>query len=403
MMKAAQIITLTIFWGMSVLIFDAPAQAQENPDMNALVKGNTAFALDLYGKLKAEKGNLFFSPYSISTALAMTYAGARGNTEKEMASALRFTLTQERLHPAYASLEKALNTVREKGEIQLNIANALWPHKDYNFLPEFLKLTEKNYGVLIHSLDYADSEAARKEINKWVEKETEDKISDLIQPGILSSLTRLVLVNAIYFKGNWMRQFDKNLTEDAPFWISAEKSVKTPMMTQKQRFMYGETDDLQILSLPYVVDLSMTLILPKKRDGLSETENALTTETLEQWTENLGMREVIVFIPKFRLSSGFSLNEMLKSMGMTDAFGEKADFSGMDDGKLLFISDVIHKAYVDVGEEGTEAAAATAVVMRTRSAFRPEPPTFRADHPFIFLIRDNNTGSILFLGRIEKP
>jgi len=265
-MKIAQII-VTIFWGMSLLISDAPAQAQENPDMNALIKGNTAFALDLYGKLKKEKGNLFFSPYSITTALAMTYAGARGNTEEEMARTLYFTLTQERLHPAFASLEEGLNAVREKGDIQLNVANALWPQKGYEFLPKFLELTKKNYGVLITHLDYVHAyEAARKTINDWVEKKTEHKISDLIQPGVLDPLTRLVLVNAIYFKGNWMNQFDKKLTKDEPFWLSAEKSVKTPMMTQKgKKFLYAETDDLQILSLPYVgFDLSMTLLLPKK-------------------------------------------------------------------------------------------------------------------------------------------
>ncbi|MFQ5799481.1 MAG: serpin family protein [Bacteroidota bacterium] len=377
-------------------------------ELEAVVKGNAVFALALYGELKEAEGNLFFSPYSISTALAMTYAGARGNTERQMARTLHFTLGQERLHPAFCSLEAGLNAVQEKGHIQLSAANALWPQKGYAFLEEFLVLTEKYYGVLITPVDYREAtEAARRKINVWVEEKTENKIKDLIPPGILDDLTRLVLVNAIYFKGNWASQFQKTLTKEAPFWVTPTKKIKVPMMTQQQKFRYAESDSLQILELPYVGnDLSMVVLLPRKVDGLAELEDALTVESLEKWTRGLNEREVQVLLPRFKMDSQFGLNKTLASMGMIDAFDQdKADFSGMDGRKQwLYISAVIHKAFVDVNEEGTEAAAATAVVMGARGLGVPKPPLiFRADHPFVFLIRDNHTGSILFLGRVVNP
>ena len=405
-MKITQIVLISFALILVMLVYmsGTTAEARQNPDINTVVKGNNAFALDIYNKLKHTEGNLFFSPYSISTALAMTYAGARNNTAEQMAQTLNFTLAPDRLHPAFASIQKQLNAVKKKGNIQLSIANTLWPQKGYPFLQDYLALTEKYYGVSITPLDYKNApEASRKEINTWVEKKTENKITELIQKGILDELTRLVLVNAIYFKGNWMQQFRKSRTADAPFWLSPGKSVQVPMMRQNKKFRYKETDNLQILELPYIGnDLSMTVLLPKKINGLPELENNLTAENVNKWTNgliNMGLR---IFLPKFKMTSQFKLKDTLKSMGMVDAFNDtKADFSGMDGKKQwLYIGAVIHKAFIDVNEEGSEAAAATAVVMKTRSAVRSEPPVFRADHPFVFLIRDNVSGSILFLGRV---
>jgi len=390
--------------GMSALTVTMLVEANGGSPTEALMNGNTAFALDLYGELREEEGNLFFSPYSISTALAMTYAGARGNTEKQMAQVLHFTLPQDQLHPAFASMEAALKAIQEKGEIELRVANALWPQKDYVFLKEFLELTKKYYGSAITPLDYKTAhEAARRTINAWVEEKTNDKIKDLIQEGVLDALTRLVLTNAIYFKGNWATQFDKNRTEDAPFHLLSGKSVETPLMHQKQTCGYAEFEGLQVLELPYVGDaLSMVVLLPKEVDGLAELEHRLTVENLEKWTNQLRKQEVSIFLPKFSMTSQFQLGKTLASMGMPDAFNMSADFSGMDGTKNLFISAVIHKAFVAVDEEGTEAAAATGVVISLKAAPRPAP-VFRADHPFVFIIRDNVSGSILFFGRVVDP
>ncbi len=384
-------------------MFKPNVKANTQSNVETVVRGNTAFALDLYQQLRSTEGNLFFSPYSISTALAMTYAGARGNTETQMAQTLHFTLDQSALHPALAALEARLRKVQEKGDILLSVANALWPHVDYPFLEAFLTLTKEFYGVSITPVDYKDTEAARQQINTWVEEKTQDKIKDLIPPGVLDDLTRLVLVNAIYFKGNWASQFAKDRTQTAPFSVTPSKKVEAPLMTQQHPFKYGETDRLQILELPYVGnDLAMILLLPKEVDGLAELEMTLTAPNLEQWTSRLEETKVCVFLPRFKISQGFSLGDALAAMGMVDAFGGEANFSGMDGNeKGLYIGAVLHKAFVEVNEEGTEAAAATAVIV-SRALPLP-PPTFRADHPFIFLIRENSTGSILFLGRVMDP
>jgi serpin B len=377
-------------------------------DPEAVVEANTLFALDLYAELKAVEGNLFFSPYSISTALAMTHAGARGNTEAQLAQVLHFSLGQGRLHAALASLQAKLRAVQEKGHVQLRVANALWPQKGYAFLEDYLALVEEYYGVLITPVDYGETEAARQKINAWVEEKTQDKIKELIPPGILDVLTRLVLVNAIYFKGDWKSQFGQALTKPAPFWITPHEKIQTPTMTQRQRFRYAEGDGLQVLELPYAGgEVSMILLLPRKVDGLGKLEDALTPENLDRWTRRLEEKKVRVFLPRFKESSQFRLEKTLASMGMVDAFEmDKADFSGMDGRKRwLYIAAVIHQAFVEVNEEGTEAAAATAVVMMGRGGpgVSKPPLIFRADHPFIFLMRDNRTGSILFLGRMVNP
>lgn len=408
---------VTVLWGLTGLLLGLNVKHKEDPlkaDTAAVVAGNTEFALELYAKLKDDlnikeaDGNLFFSPYSISTALAMTWAGARGETEKQMADVLHFSLPQERVHQALGALEKQLNAADKNRGYQLSVANALWGQKGYGFLNEFLTLTKKNYDAGLRELDFVnpvEREKARKTINKWVEKKTNKKIKDLIQPGILNELTRLVLTNAIYFKGDWAIQFDKKDTRDAPFKLSADKEVTVPMMHLEDRFKYAETNDLQILELPYKgQDLSMIVLLPKKVDGLAELEKSLTVKNLDTWLSELRKQEVRVYLPKFKMTTGpLELRNILKSMGMKDAFSlPPADFSGMTGTKDLFISNVLHKAFVAVDEKGTEAAAATAVGMTTTAI--PKPPViFRADHPFVFLIKDNRSGSILFMGRVMNP
>lgn len=376
-------------------------------DMQTAVTGNTAFACDLYGKLKAQEGNLFLSPYSISTALAMTYGGARGNTEAQMAKALNFGLPQDELHPVFAGLQDGLNAVQQKGKVKLAVANSLWPQKGYTFLPAYLDLCKKNYSVTITPVDFAGAtEQARTTINDWVENKTEKKIQELFKPGVLSGDTRLVLVNAIYFKGNWVTQFDKRATTPQPFHLAAGKDVEAPLMRLEKQFRYTETPDLQALEMPYSGnDLSMVVLLPRQVDGLPALEAKLTEENLAAWTKGLASRKAMVWLPKFKTTAEFSLNQTLAALGMTDAFARQADFSGMTGQTDLFISAVVHKAFVEVNEEGTEAAAATGVAFtRERAIVREEEPVvFRADHPFLFIVRDNHTGSVLFLGRIVDP
>ena len=401
-LRSAGLLSVLIIIGLTSSMH---AEVKDCQDTKIVVKGNNAFAFDLYEELKNVEGNIFFSPYSISTALAMTYAGARGMTEKQMGAALHFTLDQNQFHPAFACLESHLKDIQEKGDIELNIANALWAQEDYVFLREFLKLIACNYSAVPNPVDFKRAhEEARKKINAWVEQKTKDKIKDLIKPGVLNSLTRLVLTNAIYFKGRWESHFKKCRTKKNPFWLSIDKSVEVPMMTQKQQFRYMENDRVQILEMPYVGnDLAMIVLLPRKVDSLDQLEVDLSVENLNTWIGRLRKREISVFLPKFKITSQFRLGETLASMGMPDAFGGNADFSGIDGTKNLFISAVIHKAFVDVNEEGTEAAAATAAVISVTSAPATPPPTFRADHPFVFLIRDNHSGSILFVGRVVNP
>ena len=392
--------------------------ASEKMDKQIVVEGNNEFALELYAKLRNEEGNLFFSPYSISTALAMTYAGARGETETEMARVLHFptvpgetvvvkdTFASKRFHSAFGTIVRDLNTRGRKGGYELTVANALWGQKGYGFLEEFLELIKTSYGGNVNESDFVRAaETARRTINTWVEKETNHKIKNLISKGVLNSMTRLVLTNAIYFKGNWARQFKEDKTKEAPFTLSNGQKVDVAMMNQTAEFKYMETEDFQGLEMPYVDnELSMIILLPREFGGLYEFEKTLTIESLSNWLGKLGKCKVIVSVPKFKMTSQFSLASVLKSMGMTNAFmPDVADFSGMNGKRDLFISAVIHKAYVDVNEEGTEAAAATAVTMKLTAVGPTQIQVFRADHPFLFLIRDNLSGSILFIGRVTNP
>jgi serpin B len=377
-------------------------------NMRNVVAGNTQFATALYGQLRTQDGNLFFSPYSISTALAMTYGGARGETARQMAQTLHFDLPEGELAPAFGEMESGLNAIQSERHVQLAVANSLWPQKDYTFQPDYLKLCKKYYGASIRPVDYInDTEGARTTINAWVEEKTNDKIVDLLEPGSLDPSNRLVLVNAIYFKGKWEKRFDVRETESEPFYESSNENSSTWFMRQTEEFGYAEFPGLQVLELPYTGnEVSMVVLLPRAVDGIGQLEEQLTAPNLAKWTAHLGNQKVEVYLPTFKVTSEFSLGDTLAAMGMPDAFiYGQADFSGMDGTQDLYISKVVHKAYVDVDEEGTEAAAATGVVM-TQSLAMPmqQPiPVFRADHPFLFLIRDNETGSILFLGRVMDP
>ena len=331
----------------------------------------------------------------------MTYGGARADTEKQMAGVLHFDLPQDQLHQAFSALMDRSH-VNGKG-VEVSIANRLWGQTGYKFLPAYLQLTKDRYGAELGEVDFIhQTEAARQAINTWVEEQTKAKIKDLIPPGVLSVSTRLVLTNAIYFKGKWDAQFDKEATKNLPFHISADAKIDVPMMFQKHEFKYAAVDNLQVIELPYVSnELSMFVLLPKEVDGLQSLEEKLTQANLEKWTLALREQKVDVYLPKFTTTSEFSLKNVLQAMGMTAAFDSQADFSGMNGKKDLYLSAVVHKAFVDVNEEGTEAAAATGVVVGVKSV--RVTPTFRADHPFVFLIRDGKTGSILFMGRLVNP
>ncbi len=371
-----------------------------------LTHSSSQFALELYKELQTEKGNLLFSPYSISTALAMTYAGARGSTAKEMSQVLKFPLDQTELHLAFANLQSGLNAIEKKGQVQLRIANSLWPQIKFPILPGYLSLIKNNYGVDVKGLDYQNkTEESRLEINQWVEAKTENKIKDLI-PKDLDPLTRLILVNAIYFKGNWALPFNPEITSDGSFYLNSKEERQVPLMKLTDSFGYHESAELQVLEMLYQGnDLSLLVFLPKNQDGLAQLEADLTNYKLDKWQMSLKPREVQVVFPKIKIESDFDLSKSLAQMGMSKAFSEQAEFDGIT-GKehALYISKVLHKAFLEINETGTEAAAATATIMMPKSAVIEKPsPLFRADHPFLFAIKDKASGMILFIGRVVNP
>ena len=386
---------------------ETSAEPIKPSDNAAIVRGDNRFAMDLYAQLDREQPgkNIFFSPTSISLALAMTAAGAHGPTQAEMAKVLHLDADLAQAHAHYRQLLEQWNAVGEKRAYQLRIANRLWGQKGFSIRPDFLTLTRQQYGAEMLLVDFAQAEAASREINHWVEEQTNGKITKLIPPGSLDALTRLVLTNAVYFKGDWVQPFHKQSTREEDFTVSAQEKVKVPLMHQQVKLGYTEEETFQVLELPYAGrELSMVVLLPKQVDGLPELEKTITTDKLAALMSKLGIREVITSLPKFKLETSFGLNSTLEAMGMKQAFSSKADFSGINSAEALYISAVIHKAYVDVNEEGTEAAAATGVVMRAMAARLPQPvPVFRADHPFLFLIRDTKAGSILFMGRLTNP
>jgi serpin B len=379
----------------------------------SLVKGNSAFALDLYAQLSRQDGNRFLSPLSISTALAMTYAGAEGDTARQMAKTLHLTLTADQLHPAFHHLLAELHSRgaapagKLEPDLQLFAANALWAQKELPVLSDFRSRIEVNYKGGLYSVDFRNAgEEARRTINAWVAEQTKEKIQDLIKPNHISPDTLLVLTNAIYFKSLWESPFRKEDTRSEPFHLSPSVHTPVDMMSQSGRFRYLDGGSFEALELPYRGRaLAMVILLPKAVDGLPALESTLRLEDLEGWLGKLSSRSVQLSVPKFKLTDEFELRGALSELGMPLAFDRtRADFAGITGTRDLAISAVVHKAFIEVDEKGTEAAAATGVVMLKMAAMIPTKPlVFRADHPFLFLICDVRTGSMLFLGRMLKP
>ncbi|MDH7506865.1 MAG: serpin family protein [Candidatus Thermoplasmatota archaeon] len=368
--------------------------------LSNLVDSINKFSFDFYQKISENKHeNIFFSPYSIFVALSMAYEGACGNTAIQMFNILNFLQNDSETQGSFGRIYNLLN--QKQTGYKISTANAFWIHQKYIFLPEYINLLQNYYMAEANKLDFSNNVEAASIINSWIENQTNGKIKDMIDPGSLSELTRLVLTNAIYFKGLWEHPFDPKYTSKMDFKINHIETVKVDMMSLSDcSFDYTETDDLQILKLPYKgKNLSMIVILPKE-NNLSIVDSLLNTLNIKNWYKNFQKTQINIFLPKFKFVAEYNLNNILKDMGMVDAFSEiDADFFGMDGTRSLFISDILHKAFVEVNEEGTEAAAATSVIVTTTAM----TPTFNADHPFVFLIQHEDTGAILFMGKIINP
>ncbi len=394
-----------------ITLIQSKVQRETSPQvattaLSELSAGNSAFALDMYQAVRDQDGNLFFSPYSISLALAMTYAGARGNTERQMAGTLHFTLPQDQLHPAFNALDLQLSQHdspnQDKGSFQLNIANSLWGQAGTSFRPEFLDVIARNYGAGLRSVDFindSNREQSRSMINQWVSDQTAGKIKDLIEKGVLTENTRLVLANAIYFKADWTVPFSKSTRND-PFTLLNGEQVNVPTMSRRTDTGYAVGPGYQAVELNYKGDRIRMVILMPAPDQFDTFERSLDDARVNAILQALKSNDIELAMPKFNYEASLTLAETLAKMGMPDAFTPgTADFSGMDGLRDLDISDVIHKAFVAVDELGTEAAAATGVVVGITSM----PMTVSIDRPFIFLIRDVETGTILFMGRVLDP
>jgi len=405
---------LLIFSGICVLVLAliaaglsaAGTTRPDTPDgAGSVAAGNNLFAFDLYRHLAADPAyageNLFFSPYSIASALAITCEGARGTTADEIESVLHLPANETLRREGFAAIDAALNS--GSGNYTLRTANALWAEKTHSLLPEYIETAARWYGANATNLDFVENpEGSRETINRWVEEKTEDRIRDLLPPGSIDPLTRLVITNAIYFKGAWAQQFDPAETTVEEFRVGSNETVTVPMMHGNAVYPYAETGTLQVLEMPYAsgdgTELAMLVLLPKG-DSLTAAEEVLDAERLAGLRESLASQNVRVFFPKFTLDASYGLTPTLAAMGMPTAFtGGDADLSGMDGTRDLFVTGIFHKAFVDVNEEGTEAAAATGV-----AAGLGVTPVFRADHPFVFLITEKDSGTILFAGRVVNP
>ena len=377
-------------------------------DIDSLVDGNNAFGLDLYQSLRDRDENLILSPFSISLALAMTYSGAKGETEAQMADVLNFPSQQE-THPAFNALDLALEDTgivldKDQEPMQLDIANAVFAEQTFTFLPDFLDTLSVNYGAGIRLMDFVNNpNPSRKEINQWVSDETKDKINDLLPEDSITTDTKMVLVNAIYFKADWLSPFDANDTYDGTFKLLDGSEVTVPMMGQRMSIPYFVGDGYAAAEIPYAGEsAAMTLLVPDE-GRFEEIESQLDGALFHEMLSNLAPADVTLQMPKFEYDSSFMLSDTLALMGMPLAFDpDSADFSGMTDQQALYIGNVIHKAFVAVDEEGTEAAAATAVIMEGATAMMPDNMLV-IDRPFIYFIRDLESGQILFIGRVLNP
>jgi len=382
-------------------------------DLDELIAGNAAFAFDLYQAARASDGNLVYSPYSISLAFAMPYAGARGETASQMATTLHYALPDDRLHPAFNALDLDLARrpdqaagVDEKDRFQLSIANSLWGQDGWSFLPEYLDLLAANYGAGMRLVDFEKApESARKQINDWVSDQTKKRIKDIIPPGMIDPSTRLVLANAIYFKATWQYEFDANETSDRPFYLLNGDTVSAPMMAigHQVNLSYAAGDGWQAVALPYKGGLTEMLVIVPDGGNFAAFESALTAERYNEIISALQPQLVILSMPKFTFETQYGLKDILTGTGMQDAFDPAfADFSGIDGQRILYIGEALHKAFIAVDEKGTEAAAATVIIMMA-GALPPEGILLTIDRPFFYVFRDVPTGTILFMGRVVDP
>ncbi len=382
-------------------------QSMDRSLLDQQVAANNDFAFDLYRTLRSEDGNLFFSPYSISMAVAVASAGARGETGEQINATLHYVLPPGQLHPVFNVLDHSLNTPeKDEPSFQLNVVSSLWGQDQFPFLPDFLALIARNYGAGIRLVDFksdANRETARRTINDWVSQQTNQKIKDLLPQAMLNDLTRLILVNAIYFKGEWQDPFE-NGTRDALFTLPGGQQVNVPMMSRRAHAPYFRGDGFQAVALPYKGDrVEMIVVLPEP-GSFSGFEQHLDRATFEHILAGLKAYDAKLYLPRFHFEYSQDMKGILEEMGMPAAFDpDQADFSGIYDQKIeprnLFISHIAHKAFVSVDEKGTEAAAATGLVWEQVSM----PVTLRVDRPFIFAIRDRQSGSILFVGRVLDP
>jgi len=398
------------------LVEDLPREANPKADpkqIEILANANRVFAFDFYKSLLNEDGNIIFSPYSLSIALSMTLGGAEGETQKEMLDTLQLTLENADIHPAFNALAMAIKTSQDEipdiegDAFVLNIANSIWGQDGFDFKESFLNKIANNYDAGIFNVDFKNNpELAREKINTWVEDETQGKIKDLIPPNAITEFTRLILANAIYFKGSWLNSFNKNLTQQGDFWTLSESQISVDMMKSLgNKFNYVQDGNIEAILLPYLSrDFAMTIILPKQGAFLS-VEKELSTDLIDTLLGKMQPENVDLVMPKFDYETTINANDILKSLGMELAFNpEKSDFSGMSEEDRLYITDVLQKATITVDEEGTEAAAATAIIMGVKSMpIQEEPITLVIDRPFLFFISHLPTGSILFMGRVVEP
>ncbi|MFO8235756.1 MAG: serpin family protein [Bacteroidales bacterium] len=383
------------------LITEGNLQAQ---NMEKTVEGNNKFTFSLFDEVNNEDENVFFSPYSISSALAMAYNGSRKETKEEIRVVLNFLENKQELSVNFKDINEHLHQL-EKEDIQINIANSLWGEKSYEFSSEFLDLNKKYYKAGINKVDFKKNYSeAREQINQWVEDNTQEKIKDLIPKGMLDPMTRLVLVNAIYFKGAWALPFNEKNTREDTFYVYSKCMTKADFMHRSLTAKYYKDNVAEVLEIPYSgKDLSMMILLPLEKYGMEKLERKLDHNLYEKYNNELSRVQVELSLPKFEITADYELSDVLKKMGMASAFSGDADFSGMTGKKELYINNIVHKSFIDVNEEGTEAAAATGVVMSKTSRPPSEKVKFKADHPFIFFIKDNETNSILFMGRVMNP
>ncbi len=390
-------------------IAESPLPRTEVPRINQpmtpdpkIIAANTTFGFKLFTEVhkQDQNQNIFVSPASVAMALAMTYNGASGSTQEKMAQTLELQgFSLEQINSTNAELAQLLTNPDEK--VKLTIANSLWANQNIQFQPDFLQRNRDFYNAKVTNLNFAASDASN-QINNWVKDNTQGKIEKIVEQ--IHPNQALFLINAIYFKGNWSREFDKNQTTDLPFYLPSGQTKQHPMMSQRGKYRYYETPEFQAVSLPYGKDgkISMYVFLPKENSSLAALHQNLNSENWQKWMGEFSQRQGLVRLPKFKLDYDINLNDALTALGMGEAFTDKANFSGM--GKNLSISEVKHKTFVEVNEEGTEAAAVTSVGIVRLSAVQEEPPfEMVVDRPFFTAIRDNQTGSILFMGSILDP